>query len=145
MNWGTKITIIYLAFVGFILVLVFKCFGNESELEYKDYYAREIKFQDQIDASKNAEALSAPIEYIVANKHIEIVVPAELAGKNSIGSVELFRPSNSKLDRMFTLKTDENGHQVITDPSLSTGVYKLSLHITSGNKAYYKEGIITLK
>ena len=46
MSWGIKITILYLGFVALILTLVFTCFGHKSELEYKDYYVRELKFQE---------------------------------------------------------------------------------------------------
>jgi hypothetical protein len=57
MSWGIKITLLYLAFVALILTLVFTCFGHKTELEYKDYYARELRFQDQIDAATNAANL----------------------------------------------------------------------------------------
>lgn len=89
MNWGAKITVLYLAFVAMILVLMFTCFGHPTELEYKDYYAREIKYQDQIDASTNANNLTAPIEYELQKSTIQISVPNELLGAGSTGKNHL--------------------------------------------------------
>ena len=60
MSWGIRITIMYLGFVGLILTLVFTCFGHKVELESKDYYARELRFQDQINAELLSFLRSAP-------------------------------------------------------------------------------------
>jgi len=145
MNWGTKITVLYLGFVSLILVLMFTCFGHPTELEYKDYYAREIKYQDQIDASSNANQLSAPIDYLVQESAITITVPAELIGNDLTGTISLLRPSDSKMDRTFDLKLSSTGQQVISDASLPSGVYKLGISLKKADKSYYKEGIINLK
>lgn len=144
MNWGVKIAVMYLAFVALILVLVFTCLGQNTELEYKDYYAREIKYQDQIDARANAIALSGPIDYAVADHQINLQVPTELVGNDTEGTIELLRPSNSKLDRTYTVKLDAAGHQSILDPTLEKGVYKMLIRLSKNHKDYFKEAIITL-
>ncbi len=63
MNFGSKITVLYLSFVGLILTLVFMCFGQKVELVSKDYYAQELKFQDKIDAINNEKGLSGSISH----------------------------------------------------------------------------------
>ena len=65
MNWGIRIAILYLGFMALILTLVFTCMNNGSELESRDYYARELKYQAQIDATSNANALEHPLDYVV--------------------------------------------------------------------------------
>lgn len=145
MNWGAKITVLYLAFVAMILVLMFTCFGHPTELEYKDYYAREIKYQDQIDASTNANNLTAPIEYELQKSTIQISVPNELLGADLQGKITLLRPSDSKFDCSFELALNQEGKQSITDSSLPKGVYKLGISLKKGSKSYYKEGVINLK
>ena len=42
MNFGVKITVLYLSFVALILTLVFMSFSQKVELVSKDYYAQEI-------------------------------------------------------------------------------------------------------
>jgi len=41
MNWGLKITLLYVGFVAMILTLVFKASGEKVDLVTKDYYAQE--------------------------------------------------------------------------------------------------------
>lgn len=144
MNWGTKITVLYLGFVALILTLVFTSMGHKTELEYTDYYAREIKFQEQINATKNADALSQPIEYAVNGKTVKLKVPQELLAEAK-GKIEFLRPSDQRLDKEVALNLDSDGEQFIADPSFSTGIYKMMISINSGGKTYYKEAVIKLK
>lgn len=144
MNWGTRILILYLAFVGLILTLVFTCFGNKTELEYTDYYARELKFQDQIDAGNNALDLAVPIEYNLLGKTVEITIPNELLKNDLNGSVSFLRPSDSSKDKTVVLNPGPDGKQTI-DENFSTGIYKMRIFVTSLGKNYYKEAVIRLK
>jgi hypothetical protein len=60
MNWGYKILFVYLAFVAGILLMVFKSSIQKRDLVTPDYYAKELKYQQRIDAVKKTQALSAP-------------------------------------------------------------------------------------
>lgn len=145
MNWGAKITVVYLAFVALILGLVITSVNNPSELEYKDYYARELKYQDLIDAGANAAGLSAPIEHSINGKTIRIEVPAELRSENTKGYISLLRPSDARLDCEFEFKSDSTGKQIISDNRLVKGVYKLSILLEKNHQKYYKEAVINLQ
>lgn len=87
MSWGTKIAVLYLSFVGLIVGLAITCFGENVELESKDYYAKELKFQDQLNAENNANALDIGIEHRVLDKAVEITLPQELLSSDLKGSV----------------------------------------------------------
>jgi nitrogen fixation protein FixH len=125
--------------------LAITCFGHKVELEAKDYYARELKFQDQMDAEKNANLLDIAIDYRVNNKSVELVFPKEVLHTDFKGSVVFFRPSDSSLDKTISLQPDEAGKQFIQDPAFVKGVYKMQIAFTSGGKPYYKESIINFK
>ena len=58
MDFGGKIIILYLSFVGLILTLVFMSYGQKVELVSADYYAQEINFQQKINATNNEKSLS---------------------------------------------------------------------------------------
>ena len=62
-NFGVKVVIFYLAFVTLILTLVFKCINNKSELVTKDYYAKELAFQNRLDASARQAESNYNINY----------------------------------------------------------------------------------
>lgn len=145
MSWGIKITILYLGFVALILTLVFTCFGHKSELEYKDYYVRELKFQEQIDASSNAVNLETPIDYQIKGPHIMIKIPVELLENQFTGKITLLKPSDSSKDKIVELLPDENGRQIINGAGFAKGAYKMQITFTSHGKNYYKENVITLK
>ena len=141
MNWGTRITILYLGFVALILTLVFTCFGQKSELESKDYFAKEIQFQKQIDATENANALATPIEHMVEGKKVTIKIPTELLAQNIHGTIEFVRPSDASLDKNISLMPDTKGEQIING-NFTKGVYKMKISFNAGNKAYFKENVV---
>ena len=50
MNWGYKILFVYIAFIAGILLMVFKSSTQKRDLVTADYYAKELKYQERIDA-----------------------------------------------------------------------------------------------
>jgi len=142
MNWGTKITILYLAFVALILTLAITCFGQKSELESKDYFAKELKFQNQIDATNNANALTQAIEHSVKGKSVSIKIPIELLSTDFKGSVDFIRPSDASKDKSIALLPNENGELFINDPTFIKGVYKMKISFTSKGKDYFEENVV---
>jgi hypothetical protein len=141
MSWSTKITILYLGFVGIILTLVIICFGHKTELESKDYYVKEIKFQEQIDAATNSDQLANPITYKVMDRAVRIVLPKEVMSLGMNGTIFFLRPSDSSKDKNIPLATDEDGIQMI-DPGFVKGVYKMQISFKSMGKDYFKEAVI---
>jgi hypothetical protein len=142
MSWSTKILFLYLGFVALILTLVFTCFGHKTDLEYKDYYSREVNFQEQIDAQKNAEALTQPITYRLESGGVEITFPQELLAGMS-GNIELMRPSDASKDLSVSIEADQAGKQRIT--SLNKGVYKLRVTVDQNHIKYFKEAVINIR
>ena len=143
-GWGTKIGILYGAFVALILVLVSLSMGQKVELESKDYYAKELAFEEKISATKNANALEESISYEVKEDRIEIYASQKIAAPIQ-GEVFLFRPSDSSLDKTYALKFDVNGKQYISNSELKNGVYKIQFSWKSNGVNYYKEGVINIK
>jgi hypothetical protein len=131
MNFGLKITVLYLSFVGLILTLVFMCFGQKVELVSKDYYAQELKFQDKIDAINNS--LNA--------KKIVLTIDSSLLSNDFEGTINFFRPSDSSKD--IKLKMDfKDLEQIIDGNELIHGAYKMQLTWVSNKKNYFKEEVI---
>jgi hypothetical protein len=117
------------------------CFGHKTELEYKDYYARELNFQYQIDAINNANALVQGIDYEIKNRTVKIILPEKLMSGDFNGSALFLRPSDASSDMALKLSPDTSGTQLI-DEGFLKGVYKMQLSINSLGKSYFKEAII---
>jgi hypothetical protein len=141
MNFGGKITILYLSFVALIVTLVTLCYKQDVELVNDDYYAQEIKFQEKIDASNNEKGLASSIQHVVSENGIILTVDSAMLNKDFKGTATLFRPSDSKLDVTYHMNF-VNNEQVISKAALTKGVYKLQLSWVSNRVPYFKEEVI---
>lgn len=143
MNWGYKILVVYLTFVVGIAVLVIKSSNQKIDLVTPDYYAKELKYQQQIDAIKRTEALKDPVKYEVMNNKIVISFSADFAAKQLNGSIQLYCPSNEKRDIVKDFETTE-GTVTIDVPAVNKGSYELHVNWQSEGKTYYYENRLFL-
>jgi hypothetical protein len=144
MNWGTKITLVYIGFVMLIVSLVFISATNKSELVATDYYEQELKFQDRIDAMNNERELSITINYEVLTQFIAFTYLNKEIKNDFKGEILFFRPSDSIKDIKVPLKFDVEGKQMINKSLLSKGIYKVCIYWKNNAKNFYKEAIITI-
>jgi hypothetical protein len=113
MNWGLKITILYLAFVAMILTLVFKASGEKVELVTKDYYAQELVHQKKMDAIRSGNEWKAQIAIAVADGSLSVAFPEQLQLDN--GKINIYRPSDSALDKEFALISENQFFETSTN------------------------------
>lgn len=141
MNFGSKITVLYLSFVALILTLVFMCFGQKVELVSKDYYSQELKFQDKINAINNEKSLNKSILHSINGKEIVLTIDSTLLSRDFNGTIVFFRPSDSSKD--VKLKMNFNDYkQIINGSNLTHGAYKMQLNWACNNINYFKEEVI---
>ena len=65
-NWGTGIVIGMTLFIGFIMYMVITMMTDKNydhDLVTEAYYAKDLAYQQEIDAEKNANALSSKITF----------------------------------------------------------------------------------
>ncbi len=145
MNWGIRITILYLSFVALILTLVFNCMSEKVELESPDYYAKELAYQEKIDAINNANASEETIDHVVNGKQIILRISPGMQSSDLKGQVYFYRPSNSLQDLKFPMQFNAAGEQTINGIELIHGLYKMQLSWTVKGKKYFKEEVINIK
>ena len=138
MSWGYKILIVYLLFVAGIVFLVFKSSNEKFDLVTPDYYAKELKHQDKIDAIKRTSALTSKVAYEVANNTIIITLPTEFNNKELSGEILLYCPSDSNKDIKKSFTT---GNSIVTIelPTGIKGSYELQLNWNAEGREYYFE------
>jgi len=137
-NWGYGITGVYLVFVAGILYMVWRTTQEKVDLVTSDYYAQEIKYQDKIDASKRAAALSSPLRYQLKGQTLTIEFPKEFDGKDLTGDVLVYYPADSRKDVTVPVKTTGNTMQLTLDVK-NTGMHILQVNWQDGKTAYYFE------
>jgi hypothetical protein len=144
MNWGVKITLVYLAFVAGMLTLVFKARSEKIELVATDYYEQELAYQERIDAMDNAARLSRAVTVQLVSEGLEVQLPDEITAAES-GVIRLYRPSDSTLDREFVLAPTNIHTQLIPKALLTAGLYNVKVEWKAGEKIYYTELPIVVK
>ncbi len=136
MNWGYKILVVYLVFVIGIVIMVFKSSSQKIDLVTADYYAKELKHQDKIDAVKRTEALATKLKYTIAKNQLAITLPSAFESKEAKGTVLLYCPSDDNKD----VKKDfaiGNGTTNVELPKSIKGIYELQVSWEAEGKAYY--------
>ena len=144
MNFGVKITILYLSFVALILTLVILSYGQKVELVSKDYYAQELKYQDKLDAINNANALTSSMDHRVEGSSILLSINPELMSADFSGTINFFRPSDSSKDVQLKMNF-LNDQQIINTSKLQHGTYKMQLTWKSNGKNFFKEDVIFIE
>ena len=137
-NFGVKVVIFYLDFVVLILTLVFKCISNKSELVTKDYYAKELVFQNRLDASARQAESNYNINYSFNSNQLVFELDSILIDKKIEGTLTFYRPSNSKLDIVKPISFI-NGKQAVQLNEFKKGLYKVQFDYKVNNISYYKE------
>lgn len=141
-NWGTKIALLYIGFIGLIIFMVVKSFGEKYDLVTEDYYAKEIAFQSQIDDRIRTEELDRKLIVKTTSSALEIEFPHD---KNTAlkGSVNCFRPSDKSYDFVEQFEIDENLYSIPLSKFIS-GKYRLKMQWSSNDKDYYEEKIVII-
>jgi antitoxin component YwqK of YwqJK toxin-antitoxin module len=139
MNWGKGLVIAMALFIGFIITLTSTMMSKSTDLEDEDYYAREVNYEQEIQASKNAATLGKATVNLVDDE-IQIAFPANLA--LSDGKVVLSRPNNQKLDQEFYFK--DGNLFAIPKSKLVAGKYNIEILYKINNQSCIQKEEITI-
>jgi hypothetical protein len=143
MNWGYKIMTVYIVFVAGIAVMVYKSSSQKIDLVTTDYYAKELKYQDRINAIKRTETLSAKVAYEVKDNTVIITLPSEFGMKEVNGNALLYYPADNGKDIKKDFTTN-NRIVIIPIPANAKGSYQLQLNWIAEESDYYFEENIFL-
>jgi len=144
MNWGHKITVVFIIFVLGISYLVYRTSLETQDLVTTNYYEKELKYQDRIDAIELASNLSAPVTAVSENGIVFINFPKEFNDKVVTSNIQLYCPFNAKNDEDFKLEIT-NGKAAFKIKSSQEGIYTLKIEWSSEGKNYYSEKSIYIK
>jgi hypothetical protein len=138
MNWGHKIALVFTAFVGLMVFMVYQSFQVNIDLVAEDYYQQELEYQQTIDKMKNVSQLAQRLSFSQENQQLIIQFP-DLFETGLEGEINLFRPSDKRFDVNTKITLDENHRQSISTTELAKGYYKVKLDWKDGKKSYYHE------
>ena len=141
-NWGTGIVIAIIAFMSFIMYFVITMSTDKSykhDLVTEKYYEKELEFQDQIDATKNASELEENITLINTLEGLQIIFPSNFPPEEIEGKVFLYRPSNKQLDFEIPISIS-NTYLLVPEKRLLDGRWNITVSWSYKNTSYlFKE------
>lgn len=139
-NWGTGIAAFYSLFAIAILLFVVFSFRQKIDLVSPDYYAKELAYQEQIDAMQRNKALPEQIGLKLNAQVLELKIPQSLQQRQISGEVELFCPSDKTKDLKFAFEVYGLAKKSIDLKQIKPGHYTLKLSwIDEGNSYYHEE------
>jgi hypothetical protein len=129
MNWGWKITIVYMGFAAMILTLVYKSTQENYELVTTDYYKKEQLHQGKIDAARRAKSENQTVQCLVNKNGVQIIFPSE--AQKSKKDIEIYCPTDQSKDQVHTI--EQNAIALSLAPAkylikMSWKVHQLSYH-----------------
>jgi nitrogen fixation protein FixH len=143
-NWGWGLALGMVAFILFIMYFVVTMTTSKEfdhDLVTEDYYAKEMVYQQEIDAEKNVQQLDGKVKSERNQNGWQISFPNSVDPTKIKGTAFLYRPSNEKLDFEIPLNL-ETGTLVIPAKQLIEGRWNITIDWEYEGKPYlYKESI----
>ena len=127
-----------LFFAGMASVVVIAA-THRDHLVSDNYYEQELKFQNQIDSAARTGKAGATIAFDSAKSLVLIALPAAQLAQKLSGTIELYRPSEPKLDRKFLLEPKTDGSQMLDVSKLAGGLWLVRVKWNAGGENYFLE------
>ena len=143
LNWGHGIIIVYVIFVGGILLLSFKSAQQKFDLVQEDYYGAELKYQEVIEASKRAKAIGGELQLVKKGNYLDVTLPPQLQNSNSKVTIQMYCIADEKGDLKIEF-ISPNGIFNIELLAAMKGNYTLKLTVENNGTDYYFEKKIML-
>ena len=135
MNWGYRVTILFIGFAVMMGVLVYKATHTRYELVSKDYYAEELRYQEKIDGMNNAIE-AGDIDITHNNGRLELRLPGGFANGVDTAQAWFYCKSNAANDKKLKIVFVDGAASITTNGFAPDG-YELKLQFNEGNKPYY--------
>lgn len=139
MNWGVKITLVILAFITTMISMVVFAFHQTNEMTDKNYYQKEMKYQQIINASANLNQVTTDDIIVQDSGVYYISIPKSLIQGFKEGQCEILRWNNQSQDVHISFTPDQNGNYALNSSMFVTGRYTARISWESRGTPYYKE------
>lgn len=138
-NWGTGILITIIIFMVITISTVIFLMNQRVDLVASDYYDKGIHHQEQIDRMNRTNKMGNEVSITPENGFIRLVLPKYFAQKSLNGTIQFYRPSDSKKDFAVAVAIDTSAQQLISTQNMVKGYWKVKLNFTQDEVEYYKE------
>lgn len=130
----------------FILVVAFGVYASRQrfDLVRADYYAEELRHDAQAERRRRTHSLAGGVSVTaLPDGALAVQVPPGHADKAFTGRLQLYRPSDARLDHETELHPDAAGRQTL-DARLAPGPWRVRLGWTRGGEEYLHETLLVV-
>lgn len=138
-NWGTGILITIIVFMVITIGTVVFLMNQDVDLVTSDYYNKGIQHQTQIERVNRTNEMVEKVSINQGNGFVVFNFPKTLSQESFKGTIQFYRPSDSKKDFSIPLSIDTSGQQIISTQSIAKGYWKVKVDWTQDAIEYYKE------
>lgn len=136
-NWGHGLFVVIILGITGFLTLVFITTRERIDMVTDEYYPKELKYQNQIEKTKNYNALTQKIELKV-NGDLEVIFPKLTDKPEGItGNIHIYRPSDKRLDLQKEIQLDTTFTSMFNKSALQSGKYEVIIEWQANNQPYF--------
>jgi len=139
LNWGHKIAIVYSLFAAFMIGMLILSTTYDHELVTEDYYAKELAFQDKIDAGENLTNADFEVEVKKVDGVLKLIFDRLPEVNDFSGEVKFYKPNDEKMDESHPIILTGASSEMVLPSAGKSGRYKVQISFTVDNISYYKE------
>jgi FixH. len=104
-NWGTGILITIILFMLIVISTAVYLMNQDVDLVTNDYYNKGINHQQQIDRMNRTNAMDDEVQISPENGYLKLKFPKSYAQKSFNGTIQFYRPSDSKEILLFRFQS----------------------------------------
>lgn len=97
-TWGTGIFLFLVVFVAAAMVFVVFASRQKVNLVHKDYYEKGVDYSEQMRVNERSKPYAHSLSFENDADFFSVNIETDLAEKLDSGSMQMFRPSDSRKD-----------------------------------------------
>lgn len=141
-NWGKGLTLFIIAFIVVMLGMVFIAFRQSNEMIEDNYYDREVRYQQTIDAKSRLRPLLGEFMLVDSNDFIWLKLPSSASDKLKNGELRWIKMDCAAADNTVAITQMETK---MNKSQFRKGEYHVKLSWNNDEKAYFYEGDFTIR
>lgn len=125
-------------FIAYIIFLITKMMGERVDLVEKNYYEKGLEYQKVIDIQEKKRQ-----DYVLTVENQSLMGSLKEPLNVQEAQVRFYRPSDSRLDTLFSLPLNENGNFSLSLPYLQSGLWRITvMYQANGQGCFQEEDIV---
>ncbi len=128
--WPWAIIAYFVVFISAVVGYTSFAMRQKMDLVRADYYEEELRFQQRIDSTARTRQIGSTVtvSYDAPSGQLLIGIPTATADAiKGTGKVELYRPSDARLDRHLEFSLQNLATQKVTARDLLPGLWRVRL------------------